>query len=62
VARHATGGLASLANLDGGADGIFRGPDPVADEIIASGDELPGSAVFGSCRGSTRAGWWRQNW
>jgi hypothetical protein len=34
-----------LAGLRSGGSGIFRGPDPVADVIIASGDPLFGSTV-----------------
>jgi hypothetical protein len=47
VALDATGGLAFLAFLDGGGNGIFRGPDPVADKVVATGDELFGSTVSG---------------
>jgi hypothetical protein len=45
VALDAAGGLAFLATRDAGGDGIFRGPDPVADKVIATGDPLFGSTV-----------------
>jgi len=33
------------ADLDGGGRGIYRGPDPVGDRIVAVGDELGGEVV-----------------
>jgi len=35
------------ASLKAGGRGLFNGPDPVADKIIAIGDELLGSGVVG---------------
>ena len=33
------------ANLDAGGDGIFTGPDPVTDKIVATGDVINGRLV-----------------
>ncbi len=34
-----------LADLDDGGKGIFTGPDPISDKVIAIGDPLFGSTV-----------------
>jgi hypothetical protein len=39
------GEVAFLATLDDGTTGIFVGPDPVADRVIATGDTLDGETV-----------------
>ena len=39
------GGVAFGARLDAGGAGIFLGPDPVADKVIAIGDPLFGSTL-----------------
>jgi hypothetical protein len=39
------GEIAFLAELDAGGSGIFLGPDPVADRVIATGETLDGSTV-----------------
>lgn len=39
------GDYAFLADLDAGGTGLFVGPDPVADKVIAVGDTLFGSTV-----------------
>ena len=39
------GTVAFEAGLDTGGNGIFIGPDPVADKVIATGDSLLGSTV-----------------
>jgi hypothetical protein len=39
------GAVAFAAILDDGRQGIFVGPDPIADKVIASGDPLFGSTV-----------------
>ncbi len=41
------GTVAFLAFLDSGIHGIFIGPDPVTDRVIATGDSLFGSTVTG---------------
>lgn len=45
VTMNSSGRLAFLAMLDSDIYGIFTGPDPVADKIIALGDPLFGSTV-----------------
>jgi hypothetical protein len=40
------GAVAFQAVLDNGAKGIFTGPDPVSDKVVAVGDLLFGSAVL----------------
>ena len=40
-----TGAVAFLAELRNGGEGIFTGPDAVANKVIAIGDPLFGSAV-----------------
>lgn len=40
------GMIAFSANLDTGGRGIFTGPDPVADKVIATGDSFFGSTVI----------------
>jgi hypothetical protein len=40
------------ATLKAGGSGLFNGPDPVADRVIAIGDELFGSTVVGLILGS----------
>lgn len=40
-----SGTVAFGAQLTGGGQGIFTGPDPVADKVIATGDEVFGSSV-----------------
>ena len=44
--------VAFSAELDSFEDGLFRGPDPVRDRVIRSGDRLFGSRVVGvqACR------------
>jgi hypothetical protein len=42
---NSAGTVAFLATLPGGDRGIFTGPDPRADKVIATGDELFGSTV-----------------
>jgi hypothetical protein len=42
---NARGEVAFIAILDTGEVGIFTGPDPVADKVIASGDSLSGLLV-----------------
>lgn len=44
-ALNETGTIAFAASLDDGGQGIFTGSDPVADKVVAAGDELFGSAV-----------------
>ncbi len=39
------GTVTFLARLDAGGSGVFTGPDPVADKVIATGDPLLGSTV-----------------
>jgi len=39
------GTVAFLASLDEGGSGIFTGPNPVTDKVIATGDSLFGSTV-----------------
>jgi hypothetical protein len=39
------GSVVFEANLAGGGRGIFKGPDPVADKIVATGDTLAGEVV-----------------
>ena len=39
------GTVAFLAVLDTAEEGIFTGPDPLADEVIGTGDTLFGSTV-----------------
>jgi len=39
------GDVAFLATLDDGTSGIFVGPDPINDRVIATGDTLDGSTV-----------------
>ncbi len=39
------GAIMFIATLDGGGEGIFQGPDIVADKVIMTGDELFGSTV-----------------
>jgi hypothetical protein len=47
-AINAAGVVVFRAGLDGGGDeGVFTGPDPIADKVIASGDSLFGSAFEG---------------
>ena len=41
------GDVAFLATLDDGTTGIFVGPDPVEDRVIATGDTLDGETVTG---------------
>src|SRR5439155_3448505 len=41
------GELVFGATLKAGGSGLFDGPDPVADKVIAIGDELFGSTVVG---------------
>jgi hypothetical protein len=41
------GEVAFLATLDDGTTGIFVGPDPVEDRVIATGDTLDGETVSG---------------
>jgi hypothetical protein len=41
------GDVAFLATLDDGTTGIFVGPDPVEDRVIATGDTLDGAEVTG---------------
>ena len=41
------GDVAFVADLDSGGSGVFLGPDPVADKVIATGDVLDGSPVAG---------------
>lgn len=40
-----TGSIAFFARLDSGGSGIFTGPNPIADKVIATGDTLFGSTV-----------------
>jgi hypothetical protein len=40
-----SGAVAFLGTLDTGGAGIFTGPDPLADEVIGTGDPLFGSRV-----------------
>lgn len=42
---NASGAIAFSATLDGGGEGIFTGPDPVANRVILVGDALFGSTV-----------------
>jgi hypothetical protein len=42
---NAQGTVAFRAGLDAGGQGIFTGPDPVADKVIRTGDPLFGSTV-----------------
>jgi T5SS/PEP-CTERM-associated repeat protein len=42
---NASGTVAFLGILDDGRYGIFTGPDPIADKVIATGDALNGSTV-----------------
>jgi hypothetical protein len=39
------GQVAFLAGLDSGGTGVFTGPDPIADRVIATGDTLDGATV-----------------
>jgi hypothetical protein len=39
------GAVAFFADLDSGGSGIFVGPDPVEDRVIATGDTLDGSTI-----------------
>jgi hypothetical protein len=39
------GNVAFTAELDAGGQGLFTGPDPVADRVVGTGDVLDGSAV-----------------
>lgn len=39
------GDVAFLADLDSGGSGIFVGPDPATDQVIATGDTLDGTTV-----------------
>lgn len=39
------GTVVFLAGLTGGGAGLFTGPDPIADKVIATGDLLSGSSV-----------------
>ena len=43
-----SGTVAFRAFLDTGEDGIFTGPDPLADKVIGTGDPLFGSTVTSS--------------
>ena len=43
-----SGTVAFSAVVDTGQAGIFTGPDPIADEVISSGDTLFGSTVVGA--------------
>jgi hypothetical protein len=45
VALNDRGQVAFAASLDAGGYGIFTGPDPVANRVIATGDSLAGSQV-----------------
>ena len=44
-AINAAGAVAFFATLDNGNDGLFTGPDPLADKVIQSGDLLFGDTV-----------------
>lgn len=44
--HNAVGVTAFRATLDGGGDGIYIGPDPVADRVIEAGDGLFGKGVI----------------
>ena len=50
--------VAFVATLRAGGSGIFTGPDPLADKVIATGDPLLGSTVvrLGFFRGLNDAG------
>jgi hypothetical protein len=39
------GDIAFFADMDAGGDGIFTGPDPLADKVIREGDALFGSTA-----------------
>jgi hypothetical protein len=41
------GTVAFSAHLDGGGEGIFTGPDLIADRVIETGDRLAGATVIG---------------
>jgi hypothetical protein len=41
------GQIVFIADLTAGGHGIFQGPDPIQDKILATGDELFGSTVVG---------------
>jgi len=45
LAINDAGTVAFLASLDEGGSGIFTGPNPVTDKVIATGDTLFGSTV-----------------